>query len=131
MGELYKIASITLCPNVLGQIVMALMCNPPKEGEPSYELFMKEKYGIFDSMKRRAAMLIQGFNELDGITCNETEGAMYAFPQIHIPPKALEAAAAAGKPADVFYCLQLLEATGISTVAGSGFGQKKDSFHFR
>ena len=36
-----------------------------------------------------------------------------------------------GKPQDVFYCLKLLEATGISTVPGSGFGQKPGSFHLR
>jgi aspartate/methionine/tyrosine aminotransferase len=31
----------------------------------------------------------------------------------------------------VFYCLQLLEATGISTVPGSGFGQEAGTAHFR
>lgn len=51
-------------------------------------------------------------------------GAMYSFPQIQLPPKAIEAAKQAGKVPDVFYCLKLLEATGISTVPGSGFGQK-------
>lgn len=50
---------------------------------------------------------------------------MYSFPQIHLPPKAIEAAKQAGKVPDVFYCLKLLEATGISTVPGSGFGQKE------
>lgn len=52
-------------------------------------------------------------------------GAMYSFPQIQLPPKAIEAAKRAGKVPDVFYCLKLLEATGISTVPGSGFGQKE------
>lgn len=52
-------------------------------------------------------------------------GAMYSFPQIKLPPKAIEAAKKAGKVPDVFYCLKLLEATGISTVPGSGFGQKE------
>lgn len=50
---------------------------------------------------------------------------MYSFPQIVLPPKALETAKQAGKAPDVFYCLKLLEATGISTVPGSGFGQKE------
>jgi len=44
--------------------------------------------------------------------------------QIRLPPKAMEAAKAKGKAADVYYCLKLLEATGISTVPGSGFGQQ-------
>lgn len=50
---------------------------------------------------------------------------MYSFPQIQLPPKAIDTAKRAGKEADVFYCLKLLEATGISTVPGSGFGQKE------
>lgn len=31
----------------------------------------------------------------------------------------------------MFYCLKLLESTGISTVPGSGFGQKAGTFHLR
>ncbi|KFK41472.1 hypothetical protein AALP_AA2G135300 [Arabis alpina] len=42
-----------------------------------------------------------------------------------------KAAKQAGKVPDVFYCLKLLEATGISTVSGSGFGQKEGVFHLR
>ena len=43
----------------------------------------------------------------------------------------MEAAKAAGKTPDTFYCLKLLEATGISTVPGSGFGQQTGTFHLR
>lgn len=56
---------------------------------------------------------------------------MYSFPQLRLPRKAIEAAKAAGKAPDVFYCLRLLEATGISTVPGSGFGQEEGTFHLR
>ena len=45
--------------------------------------------------------------------------------------QAIEAAQAAGKAADTFYCLALLEETGILTVPGSGFGQAKGTFHLR
>lgn len=31
----------------------------------------------------------------------------------------------------MYYCLRLLEATGISTVPGSGFGQEEGTFHLR
>lgn len=31
----------------------------------------------------------------------------------------------------MFYCLRLLEATGISTVPGSGFGQAEGTLHLR
>ncbi len=75
--------------------------------------------------------MTDGFNALDGVTCTFTEGAMYSFPRLHLPPKALAAAAAAGKPADTLYCLELLKATGIVTVPGSGFGQEEGTFHLR
>jgi glutamate--glyoxylate aminotransferase len=52
-------------------------------------------------------------------------------PQLKLPAKAIEAAKAAGKAPDVFYCLRLLEETGISTVPGSGFGQAAGTFHLR
>ncbi|KAK9117249.1 hypothetical protein Sjap_016196 [Stephania japonica] len=73
----------------------------------------------------RAQIMTDGFNSCRNVVCNFTEGAMYSFPQIRLPPKAIEAAKRAGKVPDVFYCLKLLEATGISTVPGSGFGQKE------
>ena len=67
--------------------------------------------------------LEDAFNNLEGYSCNKAEGAMYLFPQIHLPKKAIEAAKAAGKAPDAFYALRLLEATGIVVVPGSGFGQ--------
>lgn len=48
-----------------------------------------------------------------------------------LPDKAIQAAKSAGKAQDVFYCLKLLESTGISTVPGSGFGQQPGTFHLR
>ncbi|KAF2286717.1 hypothetical protein GH714_023905 [Hevea brasiliensis] len=108
VDEIYKVASISLSPNVLHRyfkenvfcLQMGLMVNPPKPGDISYEHLLGR-------------------------------GAMYSFPQIRLPPKAIEAAKKAGKVPDVFYCLKLLEATGISTVPGSGFGQKEGVFHLR
>ena len=56
---------------------------------------------------------------------------MYLFPRIELPAKAVEAAKAAGKGGDEFYCLRLLEATGVCIVPGSGFGQREGTLHFR
>jgi glutamate--glyoxylate aminotransferase len=129
--ELYKIASINLSPNGVGQVAMSCLVNPPKPGSPSHEQWQKEKSVELASLRRRAHMVTDGFNSLEDVTCNFTEGAMYSFPQLRLPPKAVEAAKAAGKAPDVFYCLRLLEATGISTVPGSGFGQAEGTFHLR
>jgi alanine transaminase len=74
---------------------------------------------------------VRALNELEGVTCNQPQGAMYAFPSITLPPKAVAAAEAAGKVPDTFYALALLERTGIVVVPGSGFGQKEGSWHFR
>ncbi|KAH7298615.1 hypothetical protein KP509_25G051100 [Ceratopteris richardii] len=131
VDELYKVASIALSPNVPGQIFVGLMVNPPKPGDISYPKFAEESKAILDSLRRRAHMMTDGFNSCRNVTCNFTEGAMYSFPKIKLPAAAIAAAKRAGKAPDVFYCLKLLEATGISTVPGSGFGQKEGTFHVR
>ncbi len=74
---------------------------------------------------------MDALNTLPGITCNAAEGALYAFPRIHLPPAALEAARAQGRQPDWLYCSELLEATGIVVVPGSGFGQAAGTYHFR
>ena len=61
--------------------------NPPKPGEESYDLWKKERDDIIASMTRRAHIMTDGFNSLEGVSCNFTEGAMYSFPQIHLPSK--------------------------------------------
>jgi alanine transaminase len=130
-AQLYKMASINLCPNLSGQICMALMMTPPREGDASYELYAQERDGILSSLRRRAKMIEKGMNEMEGVSCNAVEGAMYAFPRLNLPPSALAEAAAAGKPADFLYCMALLERTGIVTVPGSGFGQEEGTLHVR
>ena len=75
--------------------------------------------------------LVAAFNELEGVTCNASAGSLYTFPRIRLPPRALAAAEAAGRAADAFYCLAMLDATGIVVVPGSGFGQAPGTLHFR
>ncbi|GAX86560.1 hypothetical protein CEUSTIGMA_g13967.t1, partial [Chlamydomonas eustigma] len=112
-------------------ISISCLVNPPKPGDDSYEQYNKERTEELASLRRRAHMVTNAFNNLEGVTCNFTEGAMYSFPRIRLPPKAIEAAKKMGKAPDVLYCLRLLEATGISTVPGSGFGQEEGTFHLR
>ena len=128
---IYKMSSINLCSNILGSITVGLMVNPPKPGDLSYDLYYQEKHGIIDSLKRRARKMTDTFNSLENITCQETDGAMCSFPQITLPPKAISAAELAGKEPDVFYCLELLNETGLSCVPGSGFQQLPGTFHLR
>ncbi|KAJ1419889.1 nicotinanamine aminotransferase A [Ochromonadaceae sp. CCMP2298] len=129
--SMYKVASINLCPNVPGQVSVGLMVNPPRLGEPSYALYRSEKEQVIDSLKRRARMMTDAFNSMEGVSCQETEGAMYAFPQITLPPAFVVEAGRLGKAPDVLYCLELLAETGLSCVPGSGFKQAPGTFHIR
>jgi len=59
------------------------------------------------------------------ISCNPIEGAMYAFPTIKFSKKVIEEAKLRKMEPDLFYCLNLLDQTGIVIVPGSGFNQVK------
>ncbi|MBA0865783.1 hypothetical protein Goshw_015339 [Gossypium schwendimanii] len=129
--QIYKVASVNLCSNISGQILASLVMSPPKVGDESYESYSAERDGILSSLARRAKTLEDAFNKLEGVTCNKAEGAMYLFPRIDLPEKAIKAAEAAKKAPDAYYCQRLLAATGIVFVPGSGFRQVPGTWHFR
>ncbi|XP_074591047.1 alanine aminotransferase 2-like [Curcuma longa] len=105
--------------------------NPLKVGDESYESFNAEKSGILSSLAQRAKALEDAFNSLEAVTCNKAEGAMYLFPRLHLPSKAIEAAKAVNAAPNAFYACRLLDATGIIVVLGSGFGQVPGTYHIR
>nr|CAG8476775.1 11402_t:CDS:10 [Entrophospora candida] len=131
IDQLYKVASISLCPNISGQIMVDLMVNPPKIGDESYPTYKQETEAIYESLKRRSQKLCDLFNKLEGVTCNSAQGSMYLFPRIKLPPKAIKMAKELGKQPDELYCFEMLEATGVCVIPGSGFRQKEDTWHFR
>ncbi|KAJ8417733.1 hypothetical protein AAFF_G00225760 [Aldrovandia affinis] len=130
-AQLIKLLSVRLCPPVSGQVAMDIIVNPPLPGEPSYPQFLKEKTAVLSTLAEKAKLTEQILNTVPGIKCNPVQGAMYAFPRISIPPRAVEEAKALGVAPDMLYCLRLLEETGICVVPGSGFGQKEGTYHFR
>ncbi|CAK9192099.1 unnamed protein product [Sphagnum troendelagicum] len=131
VDELYKVASISV-GNVSGQILMGLMVKPPRPGTVSYPRYAAESQSILDSLRLKAHIMTDGFNESENVICNFTEGALFCFPQVKLPEAAIAAAQEAGKAPDLFYCLKLLEATGLLTVPGSGgYDQKEGTFHIR
>ncbi|KAE8707985.1 Alanine aminotransferase 2 [Hibiscus syriacus] len=129
--HIYKLASVNLCSNISGQILASLVMSPPKAGDESYESYISERDGILSSLARRAKTLEDAFNKLEGVTCNKAEGAMYLFPRINLPEKAIKAAGEAKTAPDAFYCRRLLTETGIVFVPGSGFRQVPGTWHFR
>lgn len=121
VAQITKLQSVALCANLTGQVATYCMVRPPKPGEPSYDLYVKERDGILGELKQRAVLLADGLNRIPGIQCNVVAGAMYAFPKITLP----------NGRSDEDYCMALLEETGICVVPGSGFGQIPGTAHFR
>ncbi|KAM9789163.1 alanine aminotransferase 2-like [Neosynchiropus ocellatus] len=130
-AQLSKLVSVRLCPPVPGQALMDLVVNPPQPGEPSYHQFIKERTATLSALAEKAKLTEQVLNTVPGIRCNPVQGAMYSFPRITIPEKAVREAEEKGQQPDMFYCMRMLEETGICLVPGSGFGQRDGTFHFR
>jgi alanine transaminase len=143
--ELVSFHSIS--KGVSGECGVDLLVNPPKPGDASYDQWLVETTTTHDDLASRSKLMSERFNSLPGMSCQPAEGAMYLFPKIDIPPKAVEEAKRREKAADVMYTLDLLgewnqttssgprclhpDATGICAVAGSGFGQEEGTYHLR
>lgn len=128
---LAKSLTASLCSTTAGQVAVSALVFPPQPGEASYQKFLAEKEKTLNSFKERAELVYTTLNSFEGFKVNVVQGAMYVFPQICIPPKAIKAAKAKNMPADTFYAFELLESTGICIIPGSGFGQKPGTYHFR
>jgi aspartate/methionine/tyrosine aminotransferase len=121
VAQITKLQSVSLCANLTGQVATYCMVHPPKPGDASYDLYVRERDCVLGELKARATVVAEGLNRIPGIECNMVAGAMYAFPTITLPP---------GRT-DTEYCMALLEQTGICVVPGTGFGQVPGTAHFR
>lgn len=113
---------------------MDLLINPPNRQTCSEETVNKyetEVNNTFNNLKEKAKIMHKQLNSLKGMKCNEIEGAMYAFPSIELPSHIIKQAYEKNMKPDYYYCLKLLEETGLITVPGSGFGQKDGTYHIR
>ena len=52
----------------------------------------QEKMAILDSYQRKAKITTSMLNSLEGITCCEVTGSLYAFPRVHLTRRAIEEA---------------------------------------
>uniref|UniRef100_G1RJ08 alanine transaminase n=1 Tax=Nomascus leucogenys TaxID=61853 RepID=G1RJ08_NOMLE len=129
--QMLKLMSVRLCPPVPGQALLDLVVSPPAPTDPSFAQFQAEKQAVLAELAAKAKLTEQVFNEAPGISCNPVQGAMYSFPRVQLPPRAVERAQELGLAPDMFFCLRLLEETGICVVPGSGFGQREGTYHFR
>jgi len=128
---IYKMVSVGLCPPLTGQVGVDCMVRPPVAGEASYDLWKEETDSTHKVLASRTKLMADRLNALPGVSCVNSPGALYLYPQIELSDRAIAEAEKAGKAPDAFYALQLLDETGICVVPGSGFGQKKGEWHYR
>ena len=117
-----KQASVNICSNTVGQLMMYLLVNPPPENTEPYRRFTSERRRILGDLHDKAVMIRAGFDHMDGVSCFGRTGAMYLFPRLDELPEGTN---------DFDYCMRLLERTGLVTVNGEGFGQKPGTSHLR
>jgi alanine transaminase len=72
--QVNKLISACLCSTAWGQAVMGAIISPPKEDEPSYELYKKERSEVVNRLKQKADLVSQLFNSIEGVRCNAVMG---------------------------------------------------------
>ena len=72
-AQVYKFVSIMLCAPVIGQCLVEMQVNPPKEGDPSYPLYKEEYDGIRQGLQDRATALYKAFSKMEGVECQEPQ----------------------------------------------------------
>ena len=129
--QIYKLSSVIVCSNVVGQMSVELIVIRPKEGDESYPLFKQEKEQILGELKTKANLIRDALIHCEGITCNPAMGALCLFPSVKLPKKFIDGCKKNGTNPDVEYCLLMLEKSGVCVVPWSGFGQRENAYHFR
>ncbi len=118
----FKQASVNICSNTVGQLMMYLLVNPPSENTEPYRRFTNERRRILKELHGKSVMIRAGFDHMVGVSCFGRTGAMYLFPRLDNLPDGTN---------DFDYCMRLLERTGLVTVNGEGFGQIPGTSHLR
>ena len=120
-----KSASMGLCANISGQIMVGLLT------EKKDDVYKKEYAYKYNLMKEKSEYLYTQLNMIPNISCNPPKGSMYLFPQITPTVKLIDLSKKSDMEIDTYYCMQLLEQYGICCVPGNGFGQQLGTYHFR
>ncbi len=104
-----KLLRARLCANHPEQYAI----KPALEGDQAHVVDMKVR------LRKRRDMTSDMLNDLPGISCVKPKGAFYAFPRLKI------------RESDNHFVQELIKATGVVVVPGTGFGQVPGTKHFR
>lgn len=61
-------------------------------------LLLQERTAVLANLATKAKLTEEAFNAVPGIKCNPVQGAMYTFPQITLPQKAIDKAKVCAAP---------------------------------
>jgi alanine-synthesizing transaminase len=111
LAAIRKLADGRLCSNGPAQYAIA----PALLGDRSHQDAFRS------ALRARAAVTVSALNAIPGMSCVAPVGAFYAMPKLTLPP---------GRT-DEHYILELLRATGVLCVYGSGFGLAPADGFFR
>lgn len=107
----------------INKILRARLCanHPEQHGiRPALEGDQSHLTVAMKKLHRRRDMTFEMLNAVDGISCVKPEGAFYAFPKVEL-----------SKNNDNHFVAELIKATGVVVVPGTGFGQVPGTNHFR
>ncbi|KAI4878130.1 hypothetical protein NFI96_011073 [Prochilodus magdalenae] len=125
------LASAGSSTSVVGQIALDVMADPPQPGQPSYALYAQELQSFRSTIMKNVQRTLEVLNSLPGITCQPIRGGIFAFARLHLSQAAIKHAKDKDLGPDMFYCLRLLEDTGLCAAPGSELGQKEGTYHIR
>jgi alanine-synthesizing transaminase len=111
LGAIKKLADGRLCATGPMEYAIVAALNGDRSHQETFRAALRE----------RADVTTARLNAIEGITCVAPSAAFYVMPQVALPP---------GKT-DADYVLELLRATGILCVYGSGFGTRPEDGFFR
>lgn len=111
MAAITRLAEGRLCTTMPMQHAIA----PALTGDRTHQ----QKFR--DALRERAELVHRCANAIPGMSCALPKAAFYAMPRVDLPP---------GKT-DIEYVVELLHATGVLCVYGSGFGMPATDGYFR
>ncbi|KAM9235911.1 LOW QUALITY PROTEIN: alanine aminotransferase 1-like [Leptosomus discolor] len=120
---------LSVYPLILGQAMLATAMDLPLPGEPSYAAVEEHRQGLRRALAHNARRVQEVLGRAPAPRCQPLQGGARAFPRLRLPPRALRRARALGLEPDVFFCRELLEATGVVLAPGSEFGQEEGTHH--
>jgi len=111
LAAIKKLADGRLCSTVPMEYAVEAALGGDRSHQPLFRAALAE----------RAAVTVDHFRRMPGVTCVAPTAAFYAMPRVALPP---------GRT-DEDYVLALLRATGVLCVYGSGFGLPAEEGYFR